>query len=123
MKDVLLVGLGGGLGSIARFLCQRWLYSVYPHPFPIGTFLVNLAGCFLIGLFWGISMKSPGNSESWKLFLMTGVCGGYTTFSTFTFESIGLMKENKYDLFLLYIGCSVVMCLLATWAGLKLVRL
>ena len=123
MKDMLLVGLGGGLGSIARFLCQRWLYSVCPHPFPIGTFLVNLAGCFLIGLFWGISLKSPGNSESWKLFLMTGVCGGYTTFSTFTFESIAMVKENKYDLFLLYIGCSVVMCLLATWAGLKLVRL
>lgn len=122
IKDLLLVGLGGGIGSIARYLCQRWVHTVYPHPFPAGTFAVNLIGCFLIGVFWGITFKSFENNQSWKLFLMTGFCGGFTTFSAFTLESIGLIKEHKPGLFLLYIGASVVLGLLATWAGMKLIR-
>lgn len=122
IRDILLVGFGGGLGSIARYLCQRYLSATYPHSFPVGTFAVNLIGCFLIGLFWGIFFRSTASNESWKLFLMTGICGGYTTFSAFTIESIGLIKEHKPGLFLLYIGASVILGLLATWAGMKLVR-
>lgn len=123
IKNILFVGLGGGLGSIFRYLCQKWVSHLYPHPFPWGTFCVNIAGCFLIGLFWGITFKSFATNESWKLFLMTGICGGFTTFSAFTIESIGLLREQRTGLFFSYIAASVVLGLLATYAGMKLIRL
>lgn len=122
IRNVLLVGLGGGLGSILRYSCQRWFAAVYSHAFPWGTFAVNVTGCFLIGILWGISFRSFDENEHWKLFLMTGLCGGFTTFSAFTLESIGLLKENKWPLFVMYVTASVVLGLLATFAGMKLLR-
>ena len=123
IKHVLLVGLGGGLGSMARYLCQRWFSIQYMHSFPWGTFTVNIAGCLLIGLLWGISFRSFESNESWKLFLMAGICGGFTTFSAFTLEGIGLIKENKMGMFFAYIAGSVLLGLLATFIGMKLTRL
>lgn len=122
IKNILLVGLGGGLGSIARYLSQRWVTANYLQAFPWGTFAVNIAGCFLIGIFWGISFRSFDSNESWKLFLMTGLCGGFTTFSAFTLEGIGLLKEQKLALFFLYIGASVITGLLATYLGMRIAR-
>lgn|SRR5687767_14934965 len=122
IKNILLIGLGGGLGSIARYLCQKWFMDHHPHAYPWGTFAVNFTGCFLIGLFWGIAFKSFAENESWKLFLMTGICGGFTTFSAFTLEGIGLVKEQRLGLFFLYIGGSVLIGLLATYAGMKISR-
>lgn len=122
IKNILLIGVGGGTGSIIRYLCQRWITSLYPHSFPFGTFAVNITGCLLIGLFWGISFRHFQNNESWKLFLMTGICGGYTTFSAFTLEGVGLLKEQKLFLFFCYIAASVLLGLLATYAGMKLSR-
>jgi fluoride exporter len=123
IKNILLVGLGGGAGSIARYLCQKWFSDHYPASFPWGTFAVNIAGCFLIGIFWGLAFRSFASNESWKLFLMTGICGGYTTFSAFTLEGIGLLKEQKTGLFFSYILASVVLGLLATYAGMKISRI
>ncbi len=119
IKDILLVGAGGGIGSIARYLCGRWIGSAYPSAFPAGTFAVNIAGCFLIGLFFGLTIKSTGFTNDWRLLLMTGLCGGFTTFSAFTLESIQLLKQDKTGLFFLYIAGSVVSGLLATYAGIK----
>ncbi len=123
IKNILLVGLGGGIGSMARYLCQRWFAANYIQSFPWGTFAVNVVGCFLIGIFWGLSFKNAANTESWKIFLMTGLCGGFTTFSAFTLEGIGLIKEQKTGLFFIYIATSVLIGLLATYAGMKLVKL
>ncbi len=120
IKNILLIGLGGGLGSIARYLCQKWFMDHHLHAFPWATFMVNIIGCFLIGLFWGIFLKPFAGNESWKLFLMTGICGGFTTFSAFTLEGIGLIKEQKLGLFFVYIGGSVVIGLLATYVGMKM---
>lgn len=122
MKNLLLVGLGGGLGSMARYLCQRWALWTFPNSIPWGTFGVNVLGCLLIGLFWGISFKGFDTNEQWKLFLMTGICGGFTTFSAFTLEGIGLIREDKTLLFFLYIIGSVVVGLIATYIGMKLTR-
>lgn len=122
MKNILLIGLGGGLGSIARYLCQRGMAVLYPYSFPLGTFAVNIIGCLLIGIFWGMSFRSFVSNESWKLFLMTGLCGGFTTFSAFTLEGVGLIREQKTGLFLLYIGASVILGLAATYGGMKIIR-
>ncbi len=126
IKSILLVGLGGGIGSVARYLCQRWVAANLTTSFPWATFGVNVAGCFLIGIFWGLSLKSfDGDAPlalGGKLFLMTGLCGGFTTFSAFTLEGIGLIKEQKLALFFSYIAASVVLGLLATYIGVKLIR-
>lgn len=118
LRHILLVGLGGGLGSIARYCCNRWISQTWPHTFPWGHFVVNCIGCLLIGLFWGISFRSFGSNEQWKLFLMTGICGGFTTFSAFTLEGIGLLKEDKMGTFFLYVGGSVIMGLVLTYLGM-----
>jgi CrcB protein len=122
IKNILLVGLGGSIGSILRYVCQRWFSLNYPHHFPWGTFVVNISGCLLIGIFWGLSFKSFTTNENWKLFLMTGLCGGFTTFSAFTLESIGLLKDQRPGYFFSYVIGSVVLGLLATYAGMKLIR-
>ena len=122
IKNILLIGLGGGIGSIARYLCQRWFAISYPQPYPWATIGVNIVGCFLIGIFWGLTFKSFAANESWKLFLMTGLCGGFTTFSAFTLEGIGILKEQRTGLFFTYIITSVVLGLVATYAGMKLIR-
>lgn len=122
MKNILLVGLGGSIGSIARYLMQKWFASNYMQAFPWGTFAVNIIGCFLIGLFWGLSFKSFDNNESWKLFLMTGLCGGFTTFSAFTLEGIVLIKDQKLVLFFSYVAANVVVGLLATYIGIQFTK-
>src|SRR5919112_1824772 len=108
IKNILLIGLGGGIGSIARYLCHKWFTTHHPQAFPWGTFTVNIIGCFLIGIFWALAFKSFVATETWKLFLMTGICGGFTTFSAFTLESIGLIREQKLGTFFLYAGGSVI---------------
>lgn len=126
ISNILLVGLGGSLGSIARYICQRGFASLHTQSFPWGTFVVNAAGCLLIGIFWGLTLKTSQNETTiqpgWQLFLMTGLCGGFTTFSAFTLEGISLLKENKPALFLAYTGGSVLTGLLATYAGIKIIR-
>jgi CrcB protein len=122
IRHLLLVGLGGGLGSMLRYATQRWFAQVYSHAFPWGTFAVNITGCFLIGVIWGWSFRSFDSNEDWKLFLMAGLCGGFTTFSAFTLEGIGLIREEKWLLFFSYVVSSVILGLLATWAAMKLVR-
>ncbi|MGZ5222136.1 MAG: fluoride efflux transporter CrcB [Flavisolibacter sp.] len=113
-NNILLIGLGGGIGSMLRYLCQRSLN----HGFPYGTLLVNLAGCFIIGLAWGYFSKNMDSSA--KLFLMTGLCGGFTTFSAFTQEGVQMMMDNRWISFALYAGLSVAAGLLLTFLGFKL---
>ena len=122
ITHLLLVGLGGALGSMARYGCQKWFTDHVPHAFPWVTFAVNVTGCLLIGIFWGMFFKSFDTNENWKLFLMTGLCGGFTTFSAFSLESIALLREDKTSLFILYVAASVLLCLLATFAGMRISR-
>jgi fluoride exporter len=122
INNILLVGLGGGIGSIARYLCQRWVAATLAHPFPWGTLAVNVTGCFLIGIFFSFHLKTAEATESWKLFLMTGLCGGFTTFSAFTLEGLGLLKEQKLVLFFTYVAGSVILGLLATFLGMRMMK-
>lgn len=122
IKNILLVALGGSAGSILRYLSQKLIGNLYVHPFPWGTLFVNITGCFLIGVLWAVASKNLPMSDELRLLLMTGFCGGFTTFSAFTLESIILIKEQRLLVFFLYIIISVVTGLLATLAGMKLIN-
>jgi CrcB protein len=122
MKNILLAGLGGGIGCILRYLTQKLMSILTNTPFPAGTFIVNATVCFLIGLFFSLASKNESFNSDWQLFLMTGLCGGFTTFSAFTLEGMGLLKQDKTGLFLIYIGGSVLAGLTATWLGIKMAK-
>jgi CrcB protein len=122
MRNLLLVAMGGAAGSAGRYLVQRWFTWQFLHPIPWATLLVNISGCLLIGIFWGLAFRTFNDNESWKLFLMTGICGGFTTFSAFTLEGIGLLREQRFTLFFGYVAASVLLGLLATWAGMRISR-
>ena len=122
LKNLLVVGLGGGLGSIARFLCQKYIYEWYPHPFPFPTFIVNIVGCFLIGVFFGLAEKGNILSPEMRIFLITGICGGFTTFSSFANENVALLKSGDFLYFSLYVSLSVVLGIAATFAGIALLK-
>jgi len=123
IKNLLLVGLGGGIGSIARYLCQKWFSENYPHPFPWGTFLVNLCGCFLIGVFYEATEKTSVLSPQARLLLITGFCGGFTTFSTFAFENMNLLRSGDILYFSVYIAASVVLGIAGVFGGIAITKL
>jgi CrcB protein len=122
MKPLLIIGLGGGIGSIFRYLVQTYIARTITQNFPLGTLLVNISGCLLIGLLSGLAAKHAALTMEWRLFLITGICGGYTTFSTFSYESVSLFKEGNYPYFILYTSLSFVSGLLATIGGITLAR-
>ena len=114
MNNVVLIAIGGALGSILRYGIQKLINT----SFPTGTLTVNIAGCFLIGWLWALSVK--GLNEEWRLFLMTGFCGGFTTFSAFTLEGVQMMMSDRWMIFLLYVIGSVAGGLLATFLAYKI---
>lgn len=119
IQSILLIGFGGGLGSILRYLLStviHFKHSKLSH-FPLGTFTVNILGGFLIGLFIGISLKNNFINENWKWFLVTGFCGGFTTFSAFTNEGYLLIKNQQIGMFVFYFLISISLGLLATTIG------
>ena len=123
IKTLLLVGTGGFLGSVSRFLASRFMQDNFPTTFPIGTFLVNISGCFLIGLIYGFSERSALLTPGWKMFLAVGFCGGFTTFSTFANENLALLRDGEFYYFFLYTGLSVFLGIAATFLGVLLTKL
>lgn len=125
MKIILSVALGGAFGAVARYaLSTAWPKGIDNWPWanwPWATFIANVSGCFLIGLLTGLLNR--GDSESLKYFLLTGFCGGYTTFSTFSLETIKLMQSGQNISALLYVALSAFVGISATFLGLYLATL
>jgi CrcB protein len=121
MKQLLLVFLGGGLGSCLRFLVSKTFNTYFQH-FYLGTFLVNIIGCLIIGLVLGLSYKSSYLTQSQTLLLSTGFCGGFTTFSAFAFENHSLLKAGELFHFSLYTLSSIVVGIIAVALGLWIAR-
>lgn len=120
MKTILYIAFGGALGSVLRYLTGQAL-SKY-NDFPYGTFVANMVGCLLIGLFFGYFEKQNGLSQDLKFFLITGLCGGYTTFSTFSNENIQLIHHNQIGTALLYTAVSIILGFGMTFFGLWLTK-
>lgn len=117
IKNLLLVGLGGGIGSMLRYASSL---LIGPKLFPYATLSVNIIGSFIIGIVFAISLKDQAFSNTWKLFIATGICGGFTTFSAFSIENMSLLQSGKYGLAFTYIALSLVLGIAATWLGYAL---
>jgi fluoride exporter len=121
IKNLLLVGLGGGIGSMLRYATGLLINSKYFH-FPYATITVNIIGSFIIGVFLAMSIKGNGLTDQWKLFLATGICGGFTTFSAFSIENMELLQSGKIGMAAFYIILSIVLGIGAAFLGYYLVR-
>lgn len=132
IRAVLLVALGGAVGSALRFLTSAFVGKYFQGSFAspiraslsgsLATFFTNLIGCFVIGILMGYFLKSAADHSQMRFLLVTGFCGGYTTFSAFAYENVNLMQQNNYATAFGYVVLSVVAGLAAVWAGMILSR-
>lgn len=118
LKSIFLVGLGGAIGSMLRYVTTIIINKNFSSHFPLATFTVNIIGCFIIGLVFGYIEKEQLANEQVKYLFITGFCGGYTTFSTFAIENLGLMQGQHTLTAFAYIAASIITGLLAVWLGL-----
>jgi CrcB protein len=121
-KNILTVMLGSGIGGALRFISSEYIKQYLPTRFPYGTFFVNLLGCFIIGIVYGLSIKGNQDSNGLKLLLATGFCGGFTTFSAFTSENLELIRNGNQFTALFYILISIVFGIVATYSGSILIK-
>jgi CrcB protein len=119
---LFLIAVGGAAGSILRYLFGRAVQGMSPSGFPIGTMVVNISGCFLIGVLLRQFLNMQISGEM-RALLVVGFCGGFTTFSTFSAETVGLIEGGQYARAATYVALSVALCLAATFAGIASTRL
>ena len=116
IKDVIIVGIGSGIGGICRYLISLTMGHA-GNGFPWGTFAANVTGCLLIGLLWGVTSRFQNLSPAFSLLFMVGFCGGFTTFSTFSKEGLIMLQTNNYIFFLFYAIGSVILGIMAVALG------
>ena len=122
MQNIILVALGGALGSVARYIVNVWSARLAGASFPWGTLTVNLVGSFLIGLFAEMIARKFDASAEMRIFLITGILGGFTTFSAFSLDAVSLLTRGDGVFGAVYIAASVGLSIAAVFAGLALGR-
>lgn len=122
IKQMLIAGAGGFVGTCGRFLVGKWSGAMWHHAFPMGTFLVNIIGCFIIGLFFGLLERANVMTTGENILLITGFCGGFTTFSSFADDMWVLGSKGDWGTFVLYLVLSIVIGIGLVWAGRALIR-
>lgn len=123
MQIVLLVAGFGALGCVTRYYISGWAYDLFGRSFPCGTFVVNILGAFLIGLVMEFGMRSALLPVSLRTGIVIGFLGGFTTFSTFSYETFRLLEEGNFFVAATNVLVSVIVCLLFTWLGIHTARL
>jgi CrcB protein len=118
MKDFLLVFFGGGLGSTVRFSLGRWVNALHDHHFPWGTLVVNIVACFVLGFVIGLADHKQIISPAARLFWTVGFCGGFSTFSTFSNETLYLIQSGFTFSLVLYVTVSLLLCVGGTFGGI-----
>ena len=122
MKILLAIGAGSFIGGIFRYLLSQFIQAKFLSAFPYGTLVVNIIGCFLIGLVFGLADR--GNlAQEWRLILATGFIGGFTTFSAFSNETVSMLRDGQLVYAMVYIITSVVFGLTATFTGISIIKL
>ncbi|NEW78310.1 MAG: fluoride efflux transporter CrcB [Gelidibacter sp.] len=122
MKILLLIGTGSFIGGVLRYVLSQFIQTKFLSAFPFGTLGVNIIGCFAIGIVFALSEKTNMSPEM-RLFLATGICGGFTTFSAFSNETFSLMRDGQLFYASAYITSSVLFGLFATFIGYSLLKL
>lgn len=122
MKAILYVAVGSAIGGVCRYLLHHFVHTKVNSNFPLGTLIVNLIGCFLIGIILGIADKTNIISPMLRLFLAVGICGGFTTYSSFMYENYTLMQTSQFLNVLLYLFISLFVGYAATWFGVACVK-
>ena len=122
MKLVLVIGAGSFIGGISRYLLSLFIQNRIPSTFPFGTLSVNIVGCLLIGVVFAFADRGT-ISQEWRLFAATGVLGGFTTFSAFSNETVGMLHDGQFWYASSYVVSSVILGLLATFIGIQLVKM
>ena len=117
MKEILFVGAGSAIGGMLRYLLSRAILVVYHSPFPLATFLINIAGSFTIGYLFCISSRQGWSNPGQFLFLATGLCGGFTTFSAFSYENLLLLRNGQVFTAVIYILASILLGIAGCFAG------
>lgn len=123
LRTLLLVGMGGFLGSISRFLVGQALHRIFDTVFPIGTMTVNIVGSFIIGVVYSLAERDNLISPEIRMFLAVGFCGGFTTFSSFAFDKLNLLKDSGFLYLSMYLGGSIFLGLLAVYLGTQIHKL
>lgn len=123
MKIVMIIGMGGFLGAVSRYGISHFFLKHFEGIFPLGTFVINIVGCLLIGLFYALSERSELVGYEWRLFLTVGFCGAFTTFSTFANENLFLLRNGHFWMFALYAVVSLFLGICAVWIGHSIVKL
>jgi len=116
MLNILIIGIGGFIGAIVRYLVAVWIGERWGRSFPLGTFIINVSGSFIIGLLMTLMTERIIENPQWRLFLVVGFLGAYTTFSTFEYETGALLKDGEW----LYASLNVVFSVFVGFIALKL---
>ncbi|MBF0554773.1 MAG: fluoride efflux transporter CrcB [Nitrospirae bacterium] len=117
MADYLIIGAGGAVGAISRYALALWITGKWGRVFPLGTFVINVSGSFLIGLVMSVLAAKNIIDPQWRLLIVVGFLGGYTTFSAFEFETGALLKQGEALAAMLYVGLSVIVGFIALIIG------
>ncbi|HLR37589.1 MAG TPA: fluoride efflux transporter CrcB [Chitinophagaceae bacterium] len=123
IKAILFVGAGGFVGSVFRYLVQLFISKHFVSPFPWPTFAVNIVGCLLIGMLYALADRGQVMTPELRLLLVTGFCGGFTTFSSFAFDNVNLLQQGYVFHAFLYILVSVVLGILFAYLGVFLIKI